>query len=336
MPIYYYWGEDDYRLLQAVQTLRQRVVHPDWRAFNDDHLTGDAFTTVLNQALTPVFGLGERLVWWENTPITQQCPPERLAELERTLHHLPSSTHLLFTSDHKPDGRLASTKLLKQLGTIQEFPLIPPWDQDALQTQVKDMAAQQGLTLEESALELLAAAVGSDSRRLAMELEKISLWISDQHLPPNTPIRTEQIRQVVTGSQANALQLATALRHGETEKALTLLQTLWDLNEPALKLVAVVVGQFRTWLWVKLLTKQKVKDTQVIAQRAEISNPKRVYFLQKEVAGIPSAHLLQSLDLLLQLEWDLKRGRSERESWQSTCIRIAALCGRQGTPHARR
>jgi len=93
-------------------------------------------------------------------------------------------------------------------------------------------------------------------------------------------------------------------------------------NEPSLKIVATLVGQFRTWLWVKLLTEAKIKDPQTIAQQAEITNPKRIYFLQKEVAGISSAVLLVILRHLLTLEWDLKSGRPEWEAWQVACVQI--------------
>ncbi|MEN9204396.1 MAG: DNA polymerase III subunit delta [Thermostichales cyanobacterium BF4_bins_65] len=324
MPLYYFWGEDDYRMQRAVQALGQRVVHPQWAAFNQDHYRGsEGMTTVLNQALSPPFGQGARLVWWQDTPITQRCSPEQLAELERALAHLPPTTHLVLTSSHKPDGRLGSTKLIKQLATVQEFPPIPPWDPEALAEQVQDLAREQGLQLTPAAVEALVAAVGSDTRRLQMELEKLSLWL-DQ---PTSAIDQEQIQALIPASQGSALAVAAALKDGDPQAALGIVARLLAAHEPSLKIVAVVVGQVRTWLWVKLLSEAKVKDPQTIAQQAEISNPKRVYFLQKEVAGIPSQLLLGILRQLLQLEWDLKRGRPEWEAWQVACLQMALGSG---------
>jgi DNA polymerase-3 subunit delta len=318
MPLYYFWGEDEYRLHRAAQALRQQVVDPIWAAFNTDHIRGDDMTTVLNQALSPVFGQGQRFVWWQDTKITQHCPPERLAELERALKHLPATTHLLLSSSSKPDGRLGSTKLIKTLGTIQEFSPIPPWDPDALLAQARQMAAAQGIEISEQALQVLLRAVGSDLRRLAMELEKLTLLRDD----PQTPITPDQVQALIPGSQVGVGQLAAALRDGEVDTALGMVARLLAGNEPSLKIVATLVGQFRTWLWVKLLTEAKIKDPQTIAQQAEITNPKRIYFLQKEVAGISSAVLLAILRHLLTLEWDLKRGRPEWEAWQVACVQI--------------
>jgi len=50
------------------------------------------------------------------------------------------------------------------------------------------------------------------------------------------------------------LHLAAAIRVGDAAKALALIAQLLSRNEPALRIVATLIGQFRTWLWVKLMT----------------------------------------------------------------------------------
>jgi DNA polymerase-3 subunit delta len=56
----------------------------------------------LSQAMTPPFGLGQRLVWLQDTALGQRCPEEVLVELERTLPVLPTTTVLLPSSPNKP------------------------------------------------------------------------------------------------------------------------------------------------------------------------------------------------------------------------------------------
>ncbi|MFN9614929.1 MAG: DNA polymerase III subunit delta, partial [Dolichospermum sp.] len=34
MPIYVYWGEDDFAMEKAIVTLRERVLDPLWASFN--------------------------------------------------------------------------------------------------------------------------------------------------------------------------------------------------------------------------------------------------------------------------------------------------------------
>lgn len=320
MPTYFFWGEDDYRLERAVARLRDQVLDPDWISFNLDRLRPDQTLMGLAQAMTPPFGSGDRLVWLENTPLVQSCPEDLLRELERTLKQVPDSTHLLLTTSGKPDGRLKSTKLIKQVADVQEFPLLAPWDRDGILQQVQQEAQRHQLQLAPEAAELLATAVGNDSRRLVMELEKLSLLVAE----PTSTLSAEWIRALVPASAYNSFQLAGSLKDGNLDLALTVLTHLLDHNEPALKIVAVLVGQYRTWLWVKLLEEQRERDPKVIAQKAEIGNPKRVYFLQKEVKGIPASSFLASLEQLLNLEVSLKRGQPERETFTMALIQVAA------------
>lgn len=83
------------------------------------------------------------------------------------------------------------------------------------------------------------------------------------------------------------------------------------------------MGQFRTWLWVKVMITSGERDNQAIAKAAEIGNPKRVYFLQKEVAPLRLEALQATLGHLLSLEADLKRGRDPTATLQTKVIEIS-------------
>jgi len=322
MPIYFFWGEDEYRLTQAMTALRSKVVDPLWREFNEDIIPGDkaeAETEALAQALTPPFGAGGRFICVMQTSLGQRCSNELLAELERTLPKLPETSHLLFTSDKKLDGRLKSTKLLKQYAVIKEFAVIPPWKTEALLAQVEAVAKEKGVALTTPAQERLAEAVGNNTRLLSQELEKLSIYAVGQ----KTALDESAIAQLVSGSTHNSLQLARAIAQGNTHQSLPLVTDLLNRNEPALKIVAVLVGQFRTWFWIKLKLEQGERDNKVIAKAAEINNPKRVYFLQQDVRSTSVQQFLEALPILLNLEAKLKRGEPSEMSLQ---IYIIQLC----------
>jgi DNA polymerase-3 subunit delta len=324
MPIYLFWGEDDFALNRAVMALRERTLDPDWSSFNYEKLAGeqpDAVTQALNLALTPPFGAGSRLVWLAEAALCQRCPDDLLAELERTLPHLPDSTVLLLTTSHKPDGRLKSTKLLQKHSTIQEFSPIPPWKTDLLTQQVRRAAEEVGVKLTNGAIQLLAESVGNHSRQLYNELEKLYLYGD----AAQGAIDEVAVHTLVTASTQTSLQLATAIRQGESAKALTLIADLLNRNEPALRIVATLVGQFRTWLWVKLMVEAGERDERAIAQAAEVSNPKRIYFLRQEVAAAALSSFENSLPLLLELEYGLKRGGEPIALLQTQVIELCQL-----------
>lgn len=324
MPIYLYWGEDEFRLSQAVDSLRDRTLDADWASFNYDKIppeVSDAPIQALNQAMTPPFGAGKRFIWLAETTLTQRCSEALLAELERTLPAIPDTTVLLLTSRSKPDGRLKSTKLLQQHAEIQEFSPIPPWKTDQLVQQVRQQAQQVGVHLTPQAIELLAESVGNDTRQLFSELEKLRLYAGDRA----APLDVDAVATLVVVNTQNSLQLATAILHGDTARSLSLVADLLSRNEPALRIVSTLVGQFRTWFWVRLMVEAGERDERKIAQAAEVRNPKRIYFLQQEVRSRSAHQLQQVLPLLLDLEFKLKQGAEPLVTLQTKVIELCQL-----------
>lgn len=325
MAIYWFWGEDEFAIGRAVAALRQQVLDPDWSSFNDDRIPPeqpDSVLQALNQAMTPPFGMGSRFVWLVDTTLAQRCSEALLTELDRTLPALLETTVLLLTSTSKPDGRLKSTKLLQKYAEIREFPVIPPWKTDLLVKQVRQTAQSVGVNLTAGAIDLLTEAVGNNTRQLYTELEKLRLFAGDA----KQPLDETAVTTLVTISTQNTFKLAAAIRQGQVAIALDLVADLLRQNEPAPVIVRSLVGQFRTWLWVKLMLESGERDEQTIAQAAELNNPKRLYPLKKEVEFLSSFALLQTLPILLELEVALKSGAEELSTLQTKIVELCLLC----------
>jgi DNA polymerase-3 subunit delta len=331
MPVYLFWGEDTFRLQKSVQDLEARVLDPVWKSFNFDKVEGDASGAVealvqgLNQAMTPPFGQGDRLVWLVNPPLSGQESATFLAEVERTLPVLPSTSHLLFTYEGKPDGRSKIIKLLQQQGTVTEFALPPPWKTDVLRTIVRQSAQQIEVEVTEAAVDLLVEAVGNDTRLLFSELEKLKLYVSRPHARSGT-VGPDAVAALVCNTQQNSLALANVVRQGLTDQALSLVEDLLCQNEPALRISATLIKQFRTWLWVKLMQVAGERDERAIAKAADIANPKRVYFLSQDVKNLSDQQLQQTLSILLDLEMALKQGQAARGTLHTKVIELCQVC----------
>ena len=321
MAVYFYWGDDDYQISQAVKKLINTYVDPMWRDFNyiKINATGDLeVMDGLNQAVTSPFGMGGRLTWLADTTIAQRCSDSLLIELERTFNHLPVDSYILFTASNKPDGRAKSTKLIQKYAKVLEFSLIPSWKPDAIAQLVRQAAAEIDLKITSDGVDLLVDAIGNDTRRLTMELQKLQL----SHYGKTKPISAKEIDALVQVSAHNSLQLATAIRTANISQSLSLLGELIRNNEVGLRICATLVGQFRTWLLIKLMQESGERDDKAIAEAAEISNPKRIYFLKQEVQGLNSQKLMRSLSILLRLEADLKHGKDETATLQTAIIEL--------------
>jgi len=292
-----------------------------WRDFNYTKINASGDLEVmdgLNQAVTSPFGMGSRLTWLADTAIAQKCSESLLAELERTFQNLPNNSHILFTSSNKPDGRAKSTKLIQKHAKVLEFSLIPPWKPEAIAQLVKQAATEIDLKISADGIDLLVDTIGNDTRRLMMELQKLQL----SHHGKTKPITAKEIASLVQASAHNSLQLAGAIRNANTSQALTLIAELLRNNEVGLRICATLVGQFRTWLWIKLMQEAGERDDKAIADAAEIGNPKRVYFLKQEVQGLNSQKLMRSMSILLRLEADLKHGKDETATLQTAIIEL--------------
>jgi DNA polymerase III subunit delta len=324
MPIYLFWGDDDFTMTQIIEKKRKEVVDPNWIQFNYDKLPGDQDDEIiqgLNQIMTSVFGMGGRLVWLENTTLCQSCSDYILNELSRTLPVIPENAHLLLSTPKKPDQRIKSTKLIQKYAQVKEFSLIPPWNTEGINKQVRSIAAEIGVKLTPQAIELLGESVGNQTRQLWRELEKLKLYGNDK----NQALDVNDVALLVPNSTQNSLKLANSIIRGNTPESLTIISELIQQNEPALRILATLVGQFRTWTMIKLMEEKGEKDESVIASMAELSNPKRLYFLRKEIGGISGEKLLASFPILLELESQLKLSANSLEILETKIIELCHL-----------
>jgi DNA polymerase-3 subunit delta len=67
------------------------------------------------------------------------------------------------------------------------------------------------------------------------------------------------------------------------------------------------------------------RDDLVIAKAADLGNPKRLFFIKKEVQPMGLKALQKSLQLLLEQETLLKRGSDPIETLQSKAIELCLL-----------
>jgi DNA polymerase III subunit delta len=324
MPIYLFWGDDDFAIAQAVKQLQQTVLDSQWSQFNYDRLAGDepdAAIQALERSMTPVFGTGERLVWLVDTPLFQSCSEDLLSRLQQTFPAIPSSSHLLLTCAKKPDARLKSTKLLQKHADIREFSLIPPWKTAELVEQVQKVARQVGVKVAPAATQLLAELVGNNTRQLWSELEKLRLYRGEK----TAPIDVDTVARLVNVSTQSSLKLAETICTGNSDRALRIVADLIDRNEPALKIVATLVGQFRIWTIVKLKLEAGERDDKAIAAAADIANPNRLFHLRKQLQPLSSSQLLATLPILLELELNLKRGSESIAALERQIIQLCQV-----------
>lgn len=319
MPIHLFWGDDEAARNRAVDALVNAKVDPAWQSINLSRLDGNdsnQASQALEDARTAPFGSGDRVIVLQRSPFCNQCPTELAEQLEASLTLIPEQCHLVLVNGGKPDARLRTTKALQKLikageATERSFQLPAVWDGAGQVELVQRTAEELGLSLQRSAAEALSDAIGSDSARLASELEKLSLYAG-----AGQAITAEAVHALIGGQATNALQVGDALLAGKPAEAVALVDALLLANEPALRIVATLCGQIRGWLWVSLLDQQGENDVAAIAKAAGIGNPKRIYVMRKQIRGRKPERFLALLSQLLNVEASLKRGSEPGDAFR--------------------
>lgn len=321
MPIHLIWGDDAAAQEHAIESLIIEVIDPAWSSINLSRLDGadsGQASQALEEARTPPFGGGDRIVLLQRSPFCNACPNELADRFENALELIPATSHLVLCNPNKPDGRLRTTKALQKLVKLKQaheksFALPAIWDGAGQRELVERTSRDLGLQLEPEATTALVEAIGNDSTRLKSELQKLALHAETYKEgrttgEASTLICAENVAALIEGMATNALQVGDSLLAGQAGEAIARLDALLDAGEPALRIVATLTGQIRGWLWVSLLEQQGERDVSVIAKAAGIGNPKRIYVMRKQLQGRPPQRFLNLLSRLLEVETALKRG----------------------------
>jgi DNA polymerase-3 subunit delta len=308
-------GDDQYAIKKKLTSFKS-ALDPAWTTFNYHRFPQSSLSDAIDCALTIPFGtLKAKLIVVEDCNF-KQFDDDMLKTLS-LLPQIPDFSHLVFVAPSF-DKRLKVSKFLILHAMLLEFMLIPPWRTDLIAQSISSQAKSLKLLLDTNTVDYLAQAIGNDLTRAESELQKLAIYGEGRRLT------NAEVQTLVPSQTQNSLQLAEAIRENNPRKAMTLLDELLASAEFPLVICATLSTQFRTWLWVKAAIVSGVKLDGEIAKVCQIANPKRVYFLKKEVAATSELALAQAVILLLELEVSLKRG-AKTDSMLPSILTIARL-----------
>jgi len=308
-------GDDQYAIKKKLTSFKS-ALDPAWTTFNYHRFPQSSLSDAIDCALTIPFGtLKAKLIVVEDCNF-KQFDDEMLKTLS-LLPQIPANSHLVFVAPSF-DKRLKVSKFLISHAMLLEFMLIPPWRTDLIAQSISSQAKSLKLLLDTNTVDYLAQAIGNDLTRAESELQKLAIYGEGRRLT------NAEVQTLVPSQTQNSLQLAEAIRENNARKAITLLNELLARAEFPLVICATLSTQFRTWLWVKAAIVSGVKLDGEIAKVCQIANPKRVYFLKKEVAPTSELALAQAVTLLLELEVSLKLG-AKADFMLSSILTIARL-----------
>ena len=317
MPIIVIWGDDKTKCDSEVEKIITQNISETWRNLNTSKFNGDESNQVfqaLDEAQSPPLGDGSRVILINNNPIFNNKDELLQKKFEFLALNIPNSTFLILQSIQKPDSRIKSTKFLKKLihenkGREINYKLPDIWDSEKQKKYVEDICNDLDIKLDKGASQAIIESIGLDTLRLKNELEKVSLYLSaKQKNKDEILISSTHIKEIFNDQQSNIFKIIDLLLKNNIYESLVEINNLLNKGEPPLRLIAGLTSQLRMHTVVFLLNDEQ--DIGKISKIAGIANPKRIFYLRKNVKHCSAKFLINMMIKLLNIESSLKRGNN--------------------------
>ena len=333
MPIQIIWGNDLNASNKFIKKIIDEKVSKTWGEINISYLNGDDDNQIkqaFDEILTPPLGDGSRVVVLKNNPLFTNKNEEIRLKFEKIYQNIPSNTYFLLQNTKKPDSRLKSTKFIqnlikKDLAIETSFSLPDIWDIEGQKRYLECTAKSMNIHLGKGTVDLIINSVGNDSFNLVSELSKAKIYLSAINNNENKELilESDDVKKIFNDQQSNIFKIIDHLLQNSISDGLIEIYYLLKKGEPALRLNAGLISQIRMHTIVKLLHKSGEQDLSKICKLANISNPKRIFFIRKKVNNTSSDFLIKLMSNLLDIESSLKKGNNPINVFTESLVNLS-------------
>ena len=234
---------------------------------------------------------------------------EDLKQFENYLENPSESTRLVIFAEGKLDSKRRLVKLLKRDAQIIEA--TTPKEQD-LKRYFSGQAQELGLHFVGDSLDQLLLKSGYDFGELQKNLALLQAYKEDGQ------ITLQDIEEVVPKSlQDNIFDLTQMILKRQIDQARNLVKDLRLQGEDEIKLIAILLGQFRMFSQVKIFSEEGQSESQIVASLSDLSgrkvNPYQVKFALRDSRRLSLSFLKQAMMTFIEADYAIKSGTYEKD-----------------------
>lgn len=234
---------------------------------------------------------------------------EDLKQFENYLENPSESTRLVIFAEGKLDSKRRLVKLLKRDAQIIEA--TTPKEQD-LKRYFASQAQELGLQFVGDSLDQLLLKSGYDFGELQKNLALLQAYKEDGQ------ITLEDIEEVVPKSlQDNIFDLTQMILKRQIDQARNLVKDLRLQGEDEIKLIAILLSQFRMYSQVKIFSEEGQSESQIVANLSDLSgrkvNPYQVKFALRDSRRLSLSFLKQAMMIFIEADYAIKSGTYEKD-----------------------
>ena len=233
---------------------------------------------------------------------------DELKSFENYLENpLPSSKLVIF-AEGKLDSKRRLVKLLKRDATV--FEAIEPKEQE-IRAYFQKWAQELGLTFAGKSFEQLLIKSGFQFS----DIQKNLLFL--QAYKDNGVITEEDIVEAIPKTlQDNIFDLTQLILGKKIDQARDLVKDLTLQREDEIKLIAIMLGQFRLYTQVKILLESGQTESQMVSSLGHYlgrnPNPYQIKFALRDTRALSLNFLQDSIRYLIQADYQIKTGVYEK------------------------
>ena len=237
------------------------------------------------------------------------------AEVELDLVSLPFfADEKIVILDHLLDlttakKRYLTVKLLKRDAQIIEA--ATPKEQE-VKRYFASQAQELALQFVGDSLDQLLLKSGYDFGELQKNLALLQAYKEDGQ------ITLEDIEEVVPKTlQDNIFDLTQMILKRQIDQARNLVKDLRLQGEDEIKLIAILLGQFRMFSQVKIFSEEGQSESQIVASLSELSgrkvNPYQVKFALRDSRKLSLSFLKQAMMTFIETDYAIKSGTYDKD-----------------------
>ena len=187
MPLYFFWGEEDYLIEKEVKTLKNKVLGDNFDALNFRVLDNPDFMT-FDEALrsSPMFFGNIFYVikcdkYFLESKSKIKIDDKQTAMLCESLEYVADGVCVVLLCQtprgekKKPDSRKKIYKTVAKVAQIKEFPAYRAYEDYKIAPIIKNLAKEKDVTISNDVISLLIQYCGASIRNLDMQLEKLKI-----------------------------------------------------------------------------------------------------------------------------------------------------------------
>lgn len=310
-PVYVVYGEDHYLYQSIKEQFLTQCVPSDERDMNVVvfNLQEASLTQVIEEAESFPFLGDKKVVFVEDTFFLSaektKISDAELQKLDMYLARPNPSTILVFALYYPAlDKRKKIVKKLQKEAVMID---VNPLNQEGITAYVNDYVKTHGYTIEKNALQELLLRTQANLGMMVQGVDKLMLQVF-----PHTTVTKQVVEGGISPSlESNVFALSDDLMAKRISRAIQVYRDLILQKEEPIKLLAILMSQYRLMYHIHLLSDQGYQYGDIAKYLGQ--HPYRVQIAAKQAQRYTKEQLVGCLMVLTDADYQLKTSAMDKD-----------------------